>query len=265
MTYDAQEKSQWAGQPVECFKFTLGGTAYLYTSADIPITIGADTYQPEAIARSQEDHDQEDRSSSIKVALPRLNPISILFMPYTSVEPMSLVVTRMHYGDPETVVAFTGTVASAEFDGSICMLTCTRLSELIGRRIPAFYYQEQCNWALYSSRCGVNAASRKDSAVLSAVSGETIQSSTFAARADDWYENGWVQLATGEKRFIVKHVGNTLTLMSPFFGLVAGATVDAYAGCDRTEATCSSKFNNLVNHFGFKRVPQRNPHTSGIA
>jgi hypothetical protein len=34
-----------------------------------------------------------------------------------------------------------------------------------------------------------------------------------------------------------------------------GDTFTAYPGCDKTQNTCTSKFNNLVNFGGFPYVP----------
>jgi hypothetical protein len=58
---------------------------------------------------------------------------------------------------------------------------------------------------------------------------------------------------------IIRHVGDTITLLVPIAGLTAGQAVSAFRGCARTYAECLSPFNNLVNFWGFPWIPERNP------
>lgn len=43
-----------------------------------------------------------------------------------------------------------------------------------------------------------------------------------------------------------------------------GDTVKVYAGCDKLNTTCSTKFNNILNFGGFPFIPQDNPFTGTI-
>ncbi|OGS01547.1 MAG: hypothetical protein A2V88_02670 [Elusimicrobia bacterium RBG_16_66_12] len=101
-------------------------------------------------------------------------------------------------------------------------------------------------------------------AVVATVSGVEVRSATFAAQPSGWYLNGWMEDVVGEKRFIVGHLGDTITLMNPYPALAPGDTVVVVAGCDRTEATCVAKFNNFGNYLGFPRLPTRNPFTGPV-
>ena len=42
-------------------------------------------------------------------------------------------------------------------------------------------------------------------------------------------------------------------------GLAVGVAFEAFAGCDRTFATCQSKFGNSLNFGGFPWIPAKNP------
>jgi len=47
-----------------------------------------------------------------------------------------------------------------------------------------------------------------------------------------------------------------LTLSRPLLNIpIAGDTYTLYAGCDKLQATCSGKFNNLVHFRGFPYIP----------
>jgi uncharacterized phage protein (TIGR02218 family) len=264
VTYDSLEQSAYGAAPVECFKFVTGMTEFRYTSADAAITADGELYSVAAISRGEIDQSTEADGGSVEITLDRLDPISVLFMAYMPVEPMTVRIIRLHRTNPEFKVPFSGQVAEARYNRNSCVLKCTGPQSALKRSIPRLHYQRQCNWALYSAQCGVNREAFKDTATLSAVSGATITSSTFDARDDGWYEGGWAETGDGQRRTIMKHVGGVLTLIAPFFGISAGATVYAFAGCDRSMAICTSRFNNLDNHFGFPDIKPRNPHEKGV-
>lgn len=265
MTYDAKEKSQTGGAPVELYKLTVGAVAFYYTSADTNVTYLGNLYTKVTIQRG--DFDQtgaEKERGALEVRLPRTNPVVTYFTGYLPEPPMGITVFRNHRGDSEFKARFTGTVASCRVEGAEAVLTCLPLDEAFRDEIPRDTYGPQCQLALYSARCTVGRASFKVTGLVTVIAGLTIQSSAFAAKPDGWFNNGYAQRASGERRWIVNHVGATLTLLSPFIGLAVNESLDAYAGCDRTEAVCASKFSNLDNHFGFARVPTKNPYNVGL-
>lgn len=262
--YETYERSTSDGCPVECYLFTSGATAYRYTSADEPIVLSTGTYAPTVVIRDGADFSAEDTTGNITVRIPRNDPVALLGVAYVPPSPVTLTVYRKHRGDPETIVYWQGRVVSWAFDGPECSLTCAPISQVFRRRVPSILFESQCNWALYGSGCTVAKVSFKDSGTVSAVDGVTVRAVVFGTRPAGWYTNGWVELASGERRFVVDHVGDAVTIMSAFSSLSVGAAVDAYAGCDRTEAVCAAKFNNLVNHLGFPRIPTRNPFGGSI-
>ena len=48
-------------------------------------------------------------------------------------------------------------------------------------------------------------------------------------------------------------------LLAVLPGLAVGVAFEAFAGCDRTFATCQSKFGNSLNFGGFPWIPAKNP------
>lgn len=264
MTYDAVERSRYSGQPVECYRFVMGSSEWRLTSADVDVTLATGLYSREVISRDQLDFTGEQRSSAIEVKVPRANPVAALFIAYTPASPVALTIYRKHRSDAEVVTIFIGKVVSAQFDGPDATLRCAPISQVLDAMTPGLLHAPTCQWALYGSGCTVPAASFKDSGTVLTVVGANITAAVFGTHADGWYTNGWVQLASGDRRFVVDHVGTQVTLASPFIGLAPGAAVDGYAGCARTEAVCASKFSNLVNFMGFSRVPTRNPYTQAM-
>ena len=265
MSFDTRERSQYAGEPVECYRFSRPGELWMLTSADRPITLPSGTYVPAPVTRGAIKQSQEDQTGTLEITLPQEHELSQLFLAETPTERTAVIVYAAHRGDESDPAAiFVGNVASARFEPPSATLVCVPIMAAFRRTVPLLRFQRTCNWPLYGPGCGVDAAAFRDAATVSAVSGADIVAAAFALRPDGWYTNGWIENDAGERRFIVGHVGNTVTLMVPFRSLTPGTVLHAFAGCDRTEATCASKFDNLVNHFGFARIPTRNPHTGAI-
>ena len=263
MTYDGRETSQDSGEPIELFRFVYGGTVYTYTSADVEQVRLGETYTPEPIQRTQLELDGESLKGAIEITIPRTNPIAVPFVAYAPEPPITVTVIQQHRGESQELVG-DWEVGQATFEGATVRLSCVPSDAGLRRRIPRNTYQGQCNWALYSAQCGINKDLFKVAATVTVISGLTIQASAFATKPDGWFNNGWVQRANGQRRWVVKHVGAVLTLLSPFVALAVNESVDAYAGCERTEADCATKFSNLVNFLGFPRVPTRNPFGSAL-
>lgn len=268
MAFDDQEQHAHGGAPQEFFKFSSGATVWRWTSGDAAETIndGASSeYTPAAISASPMDHSREDSAGNITVRMARDNAVAALFVAYTPPDPVSLVIYTKHRADAELRVAFVGEVSAASFGGGEARLTCSPITQRMKRSVPKVVVQSQCNWALYGTGCGVDAETYKVEGAVDTVTGSVVSVSEFDALADGYFNAGWLEVvATGERRYIVSHVGAAVTLMSPISGLAPADDVIAYPGCERTEAVCASKFNNLLNHLGFARVPTRNPYDGSI-
>jgi uncharacterized phage protein (TIGR02218 family) len=250
--------------PIELYLFAQGAVEWKQTSGDADYVVGPRTYSPEYLVRGQDAYSQEDWAGNVEVRVKRSNPITALFISGIPVSPVSLTIYRLMRGD-SPVPRFIGTVVGCSFEGSEAVLTCAPISQQIKRAFPIFVVQFQCNLALYSPRCGVSKAAFKLSTTVSSSSGLNVTLASVGGHPDGWFNNGFLELASGDRRYITTHVGSVVTLQRPFLSLPNGTAVDAYPGCDRTEPTCTSKFGNLPNHLGFARVPTRNPYTKAIA
>jgi len=267
MTYDSREKSRYGAAPLLCFRFVQGGTLVLHTSADQDVVLPVGTFTTAAIKCGGSEHSQEDGSGSVELEVPLDHKVATMFVGGLPVAPIGLTIYRAHRTEESDYKAwFVGTVESAAYETDVARLTCLRSSEKVRRQFPRDRYQIKCNFSVYSpAECGINANSFRDPCVISSVAGDTIVSADFALRADGWYTAGWLEVPGGEKRTVKSHVTDTIVLLRPFrVAPEPGDTLHAFAGDDRTLATCKNKFNNLVNFRGFPYVPIRNPFDGKI-
>jgi uncharacterized phage protein (TIGR02218 family) len=265
MSYDDREKSRFGAQPIEAFRFAQGENLWLYTSADREIVLPAGTFTPETITRTELDFSKEDVAETMEFEVPVANPVASLFIGDLPSSPVWIRCYRAHRGDEsEAVTFFIGKITRTRFAGSQAVLVGTSLSALLSRSVPVLKMQTPCNHVLFSSACGVDPSSSRDSVTIATVDGATVTSSDFALRSDGWFEGGRLVSPDNESRFIVKHVGSTVTLISPLPGLESLDVCWAYWGCDHLETTCSSKFSNVESYLGWSDLPNRNPFEGRI-
>jgi len=261
MTFDARERSAHGGEPFELYRWNLGATTWLQASGDAPRLFQGQTYLPAVLQRTEVDQNGETSSGNVTVTLDLDNPVAQLFREGPPSTPVSLIVTCGHDGETETACVFTGRVMSAKIQET-CEFICAPRQAVWKQPIPALTFQYQCPLRWGTARCGVNKSAWRVPATLTDVSGLTITSTAFAGHPDGHFKGGWIEYL-GDTRTITGHVGPVLTLRTMLPSLVPGAEVVAYPGCQGTEDDCANRYNNLLNHMGFKRIPTRQPFDSG--
>lgn len=265
MSYGDREAQRYSGQPIEGVRFVQGANSWLYTSADREITLPIGVFSPEPISRTGLSQSKEDSGEKMEFTVGATNPVAALFIGDVPSSSVWVTAYRAHRGDEaDTITIFTGRITSARFEESEAVLVGTSTAALMLRTVPVQQMQTPCNHVLYSAGCGANPTACRDSVSITTVDGVTVTSNDFALQADQWFRGGKLEAPSGETRFIADHVGDTVTLISPLPGLTSLDTVWAYWGCDHLEGTCESKFDQLINHLGWSRLPGRNPFTGRI-
>lgn len=248
MTYAAREASLRDGAPVEFVKFALGVELFRYTSSDAPQVHVAETYDPVSMLRSNITDSDEIESAKMTVSLPRDVALADLFRSGSPSKPVGVVLYRRHADDAETLSYWQGRVSGYSFKGDECEFICESKEAMLSRNGARQLYQPNCRFFLYHKLsghpgCPVPRSSFEVVADIISVniSTITIQASAFAAKPSGWFTFGYVEW-NNDTRFIINHVGDTLTLLHNFRSSPLGASVKAYAGCDYLMPTCSGKF-----------------------
>lgn len=155
---------------------------------------------------------------------------------------------------------FTGIVGEVQADSGTVKLTVNSMLRALNTAFPRNYFLPQCNHALFDAGCTLLASSYAFSGTVAAT-GTATNFTTNAAAADGYYALGYVVWLTGANaglKSFVKSYANAsgaFTLAYPISPPAAGDTFTAYPGCDKTQATCTSKFANLQHFRGFPYEP----------
>lgn len=158
---------------------------------------------------------------------------------------------------------FVGRVAEIDATRSLATFNVNSHLELLNQNMPVELYQSGCLNTLYGQACTLNQASFAVNGTLLTGGSASVLLATLS-QATAYFSLGKIKMTSGVCNNVWRGVKqytsgspSTLTLTSPFpLTPSAGDTFTVYPGCDKQQATCSSKFNNLVNFRGFPYIPE---------
>lgn len=262
MAFNDYELAAQSGQPVELYTFRYGTNRLDFTSSDAAYVYQTRTYDPATLQRTAIEETSEIARSDLKITCAHDFAPANWFNPYPPSEVVTVEMRRLHRPDGDAKLFWTGRVLTCRWVDTSAELQCESLIAAMRRPGLRRLYQRGCPYVLYGTGCAVASASYKHAATLSAVSGTTVSAAAFDAQVDGYFAGGYLEWQNGtrlERRAIQSHVGTDVVLSHPVPGLVAFASVNAYAGCDHSLATCASKFSNAIRYGGFPYIPQKNP------
>lgn len=159
-----------------------------------------------------------------------------------------------------TVNVFFGRTAEIDFGRSSIQISINDPRDLLDTDMPRNLYTRQCRYALFDSRCALNKAAFAFAVQVAAVTSTQRFSITAAAQAANYFALGSLNFTSGDnsglRMMIRSSAGSSLALLAPMpFDVAPGDLLTVYPGCDKTDTTCQTKFNNLLNFGGFKYIP----------
>ena len=267
MTYAAFDTGT-AGDVLELYHFQGPSEEWTYTSGDRTFVHLSREFRP-ALIRRTAPTSSADGQGRITLRMARDNPVALAYRIFVPTSTVWVAIYRTHLSDPdgEVVLYWSGRVRSVRWEGSEAMLDCEPASAMLERDGLRPTFQASCNWTLYDGRCRVNDLAHQtpvDPAGIAGVGTLTMTAPEFSSKPDGWWTGGYIVRNFADRRLIVGHAGNTITLHLPFESIATTDVVHIYPGCDHTLATCRDKFGNLPNYGGFPFVPRKNPFTDGL-
>jgi hypothetical protein len=158
---------------------------------------------------------------------------------------------------------FLGRVSSVSVTRLKADIKIKSLMALLDVKLPKNEWQPNCLHTLYDSGCGLNRESFFNTgSITGSPSTQIFLNTTLSGQPAGRFTQGYILFTSGKNNGIKRTItgydsatGNmALSLQLPFVP-TNGDTFKAYAGCDHTSATCTSKFNNLQNFRGYEFVP----------
>lgn len=161
---------------------------------------------------------------------------------------------------------FRGSLGEIVRSGSAFRAELRGLSELANRP-QGFAYQSGCSAILGDGRCRFDTSSPgfvTENAVFTVEDRRVLRFAAFGAFAEGWFDHGRLEVVTGEASGLVgvvrtdRVVDSTREIglwQSIGAEIAPGDVVRIFSGCDKTAATCRTKFANILNFRGFPTIP----------
>lgn len=176
----------------------------------------------------------------------------------------TVLLQRVFLSDPNTVVGgyinFSGRIADISMSRTEIDIVVKSDIELLNIQMPRNLYQAGCQHTLYDSDCKASRTAFRTAGTVSGGSTATLVKCNVTSKQTGYFNMGYIEFTSGVmsglKRTVKAYVSGQIQLMSPLPSIPAsGVTFYVYAGCDKQQSTCSSKFNNLVHFRGFPYIP----------
>lgn len=264
MTYDSEITKPQTDALPEFFEITAGIQVERLTSYADPLSFQGYSWTPATIARANLKSDTKFGAISCTVSAILTENIA-KYISNQPIEPVRIKIYKALYSDlTDYVVLFNGTIKSVSIEGRMASCYCESKSKILDVVQPKIINQSFCNHDIYDDGCAVDPLTYRVAAVISSVSGDSLISGAFALYSSGYFNGGWIEYQQ-DLRFVLNHVGSTVTLHIPFDSKVsAGISVYAYPGCDGNPSTCKTRFNNFTHFLGMPYIPSHNPVAWGF-
>lgn len=268
MSYVDQEDSGYDGRPVTAYHFEYDGKSYWYTSSDADIASPGGVATSIQIKHGTLKETTEDKRSTVKIEIDADCDLAkaLRIEPADSVCKVSILRSHRNDSAKQWVYYWRGTVSMVGREDAMQLnLECTHMLTALASGGLRSRFSYTCPHALYGPSCrAVKAADKTKDFTVTSITGAKVNLSGWSST--DWWNGGQMSFTDGKyRRYIMTADGDGVLLDAVPIGLSVGMTVTLTAGCDRTKATCQSKFNNLANYGGYLAVPSKNPFQDGIA
>jgi len=159
------------------------------------------------------------------------------------------------------VTLFYGRVVEVDVGRTQATIKANTHLELLNLQWPWRLFQPGCARTLFDAGCTLSKSSSSFYDDCQVVAGSSLHVlKTNCGRPNGWASLGTLTFTSGtlkDQSFAIKaQGGGTFDLLVPLPSLpAANDGLRVYAGCDKTQATCKTKFNNLQHFAGHPYVP----------
>jgi len=270
-SFDTLEKSTEDSRPIELYEIVLGSSTFFFTSAEDEITVGANTFIPEPIARGQIGKGADQPSRNLLITMPSSNAFASQYVTIPPGQKATVNIFRLQRDEVPAfntqLLLFKGVVQSVVFpnDGHSADVAIRSIETALNQNIPRFTFMSMCNHILYDEACGALDTDFDFIDVATSISGDTITITGLGASGIDFVGGYCRPSGTNDFRMVVEQSGDVLTLLLPFAADPTGGQIQAFAGCDHTLlGDCALVFDQVANYGGYPFVPSRNIFATGL-
>ncbi len=256
--------------PIRLYRFQVNQTRFFrYTDNDRDMPFGDELFEAIPIGSPDVSNTTLLENTPYDITLPKVAGLAEYLKSYPPSFVMRAEVFMMH---PEAAPherrrVFVGKIIGVSTKGAEAIISCDTLDSSFRNPGLRRTYQRQCPHVLYGPACKAPKVSL-DLVVLPLTAGvNTLALANLPPAINPaFYLGGQVEWAIPDGRVVRTIIqsyrdGTTmrLALAGPADTALPGTTVSLYKGCDRTEASCTQRFDNILNYGGQPWIPLENP------
>lgn len=246
------------------------GQVFAYTDHDLPLTVDGVTYTPApGIQRINLTSTVDDRVSNQEFAAGWVDaPEDDLLSGKFDDAQVDTMICSWEHPEYGAFVVDKGNLGIIQWTADGFRGDVQSHMRQLQRNI-AFTYTAACRHRLFSQfdpttigACTVNRSSFTFASAVTKVTQDRLIFECSLAQADGFCSSGTIVWTSGAnaglKGMIKKHTVGSVAVIELYLpaqnAIAVGDNFDITAGCDKTLATCKSKFNNVVNFGGFPHI-----------
>lgn len=249
---------------------TVTNTVLRYTNADVSVIYSGNTFNPFVFERGSTKINIGTSVDSLDLTLHGgvANLVNGIPMPQfaqnggfdgASVTLQRAYLSSWQASPTGALLMFAGVVSDTTPSRTEIKLTVKSDLELLNIQMPKNMYQAGCLHNVYDAGCGLVKSSWASNANINATSTTKILKCGLV-QAAGYFDQGKVVFTSGKNAGVSRTVRAytvgtlNLSLALPFTPSV-GDTFTVYPGCNKTQATCTNKFNNVIHFRGYPYIP----------
>lgn len=262
MAFNTNHKSISDSEPVFLYSITIGPKTYYHTAAELPITVGAITWEVlPGIIHSDVSDTGDAGANEVTISVGHTHPIAVYLSQYVPAHEITVVIQMLERGDTELALFWSGVFISYKKQFPAFDLICAPSDYEVAKPAMAPDFGPDCQWTQYDINCQLNPGSFIASGEVLSISGLTINTdANLTAVAADHFQGGYIEI-TGEfgqeRAWILSQSGNNVDVDRVLPAMASGIAINCVPSCRGDFTRCNTVFSNRIRFVGA-------PHATGV-
>ncbi len=253
------------------YKFDAGSAAYRYAKVAHEQEFADEAYSPIQITHTAPTFSEEPQDAEIDVTIIETSELTELLL---TPPPYPIILTIYEVAGAEITSYYQGWTVRCQFKltESVFILHLKSLWHFYERESLTDSLSSLSRFSIYDERSGVDISALGAAITISALNDQRdVLTVSGITQLEPYYKGGFIEAPNQDKRTILDHTGNQLTLSGGFpqFTLDTGFPATIYPGDDLTYETWANKFSSLTNNGanwgGWQFTPNVDPAVRGVS
>lgn len=274
MSYNQFHKTVASSNQVHLYEITIGSETTYYTSAELSIVIGGNTYVPlPGLASTEVNNTGEAQRNEVTINLPLDVRIAVYLIQFIPTTEITLAIYSLERDDPdeELIHEWSGVYVRYEANNPIFKMTFAPFDRELARDALSTSFGVDCQWTQYDLNCGLNPINFRQVGSVVSKNGLSIETDlTLNTPSDTHYLGGYIEVTGtyGEERawIIAQSGANTVEIDRDLPALLVGADIRVVSSCRGDFDRCKDPdlFDNKQRFMGAPHANKLNMFTSDV-